>query len=149
MANDTKVRRIKATEAEIVERPKGSRKAVVASKATESKAGLLRRLKPPRNDKGGKKPRNDRGKKSKKSKLTAPKWLAATGRFFGKMFGPMGRYVSGSYQELRETKWPNRRATWGLTLAVIVFSIFFAALILSFDNLFKWLLEITLNLGGN
>jgi preprotein translocase SecE subunit len=147
MANQTKIRRIKAQEAEIVEK---SKKAVVASKATKSKTGLLRFA---RNDRGDK--RNDRGgkrsDKSKKGKKTVelPNWLAAVGRFFGKVFGPMGRYIQGSWQELRVTKWPNRRATWSLTVAVIAFSIFFAALILSFDNLFKWLLEITLNLGGN
>jgi preprotein translocase SecE subunit len=143
MANDTKVRRIKAEEAEIIKQPKKPKKAVVASKATKSKAELLRFA---RNDRGGKKSRND---KSKKSTRKAPKWLQAVGKFFGKVFGPMGRYINGSWQELRVTKWPNRRATWSLTVAVIVFSIFFAVLILSFDNLFKWLLEITLNLGGN
>jgi preprotein translocase SecE subunit len=101
----------------------------------------------------GKKPKKTvkaKAKNSKKTpKLTAPNWLKAVGRSLNKVFGPIGRYVKGSWQELRMTKWPNRRSTWGLTVAVILFSIFFAVLILSFDNLFEWILETILNMKGN
>lgn len=62
--------------------------------------------------------------------VTAPMWLRA-----------IGGYFKGSYQELRQVKWPNRRATWSLTFAVIVFTAVFVALILgldyAFDQLFK------------
>jgi preprotein translocase SecE subunit len=117
MAQDTKVRRIKAAKAEIVKKPK-------------KPAATAKTRKP-------------------KTKRQAPPWLKAIGRFLAKVFGPFGRYVKGSWQELRVTKWPNRRATWGLTVAVILFSIFFAVLILSVDNLFEWLLELTLKIGEN
>lgn len=131
MAKETKIRRVKATEAEIVEKPTKAKKTVKkVQKPAQSK-----------------KPKTKA--KNKKSKTKAPKWLQAVGRFFGKIFGPFGRYVKGAWEELRVTKWPNRRSTWSLTLAVIVFSIFFAALILSFDNLFDWLLKLILDLGGN
>lgn len=60
----------------------------------------------------------------------APKWLRA-----------IGGYFKGSYLELKQVKWPNRRATWSLTFAVIVFTAAFVALILgldyAFDQLFK------------
>ncbi len=46
-------------------------------------------------------------------------------------------YFSGAWRELRQVRWPNRRATWSLTLAVILFSVFFAALILGLDYVFN------------
>ena len=59
-----------------------------------------------------------------------PRWLRA---FFG--------YFSGSWRELRQVRWPNRRASWGLTLAVILFTLAMVALILlldyGFEQLFK------------
>ena len=126
MAKDTKIRRIKATEAEVV-------------KDTTKSKPVKKAKKPAKNNKS----------KSKKTKIKVPKWLKAVGRFFGKIFGPFGRYVKGAWEELRVTKWPNRRSTWGLTLAVIIFAILFAALILTVDNLFDWLLKLILDLGGN
>ncbi|MDR2524339.1 MAG: preprotein translocase subunit SecE [Candidatus Nomurabacteria bacterium] len=117
----TKIRRIKAKEAEIVKKP--------ASK-------------PAKNVKNRQK-NTSKGKKTRK--FTAPAWLKTIGRPFVVVFGPFGRYVRGSWQELRQTRWPNRRATWSMTLAVIIFCIFFAALILLFDLLFEWLVQ---NLNG-
>lgn len=62
--------------------------------------------------------------------VKAPKWLRA-----------FGGYFKGSYQELRQVKWPTRKSTWGLTLAVILFTLFFVIIILAldygFDQLFK------------
>ena len=46
-------------------------------------------------------------------------------------------YFRGSWQELQLVRWPDRRATWGLTLAVILFSLFFAGLILGLDYVFE------------
>ncbi len=53
-------------------------------------------------------------------------------------------YFVGAWQELRQVHWPNRRATWGLTLAVLLFSGFFVALILLLDAGFKYLFELLL-----
>jgi preprotein translocase SecE subunit len=57
----------------------------------------------------------------------------------------IGGYFKGAWFELREVRWPTRRATWGLTLAVIVFSAFFVVLILLLDFLFKSLFELILS----
>jgi preprotein translocase SecE subunit len=129
MANGTRVRRIRAVEAEVVKDTAKSQKPLKTAKKAQ---------KPPKAAK-------NKAKTPRKTKFQAPNWLKAVGRFFS----PVGRYLQGAWQELRVTKWPNRRSTWGLTVAVILFSVFFAVLILSFDNLFEWLLELTLNLGGN
>ena len=56
-------------------------------------------------------------------------------------FRGIGRYVKGAWQELRQVHWPNRKATWGLTGAVIVFSVFFAAMILGLDFVFQYLFK--------
>lgn len=42
-------------------------------------------------------------------------------------------YFIGAWRELRQVRWPNRRATWGLTLAVILFSAVLATLIILLD----------------
>lgn len=60
----------------------------------------------------------------------------------GNLFVRIGRYFKGAWTELRLVRWPTRKATWGLTIAVILFSAFFVALILLLDALFKWLFEL-------
>ncbi len=55
-----------------------------------------------------------------------------------------GGYFKGAWFELRQVRWPNRRATWSLTGAVLLFTAFFVVLILLLDVLFKFLFEIIL-----
>ena len=50
-------------------------------------------------------------------------------------------YFRGAWQELKQVRWPNRKATWSLTLAVILFTIFFVILILLLDAGFKYLFD--------
>lgn len=76
-------------------------------------------------------------KAKKVRKINAPTWL----KVIGKPFFAIGRYIRSSWQELRITKWPNRRATWSLTVAVLVFALVFAALILLVDFGFEWLMK--------
>jgi preprotein translocase subunit SecE len=54
--------------------------------------------------------------------------------------GPFG-YFKGSWQELRQVRWPSRRSTWGLTLAVILFTLFFVLVILLLDAAFQFLFK--------
>lgn len=63
-----------------------------------------------------------------------PVWIA-------RPFVAFGRYVRDSWRELRQVRWPNRRATWALTLAVILFSMFFMILVVIFDGIFQWLIQ--------
>lgn len=67
--------------------------------------------------------------------------------FLGKLGRPfvlIGGYFKGAWAELQLVRWPNRRATWSLTGAVLLFSAFFVVLILLLDALFKYLFEIIL-----
>ena len=68
------------------------------------------------------------GKLSRKVRL--PRWIRA-----------IGGYFKGSWQELRQVSWPTRKATWGMTFAVMIFTlvlaIFILLLDLGFEQLFK------------
>lgn len=55
-----------------------------------------------------------------------------------------GRYFKGAWIELRQVRWPNRKATWGLTLAVLLFTAFFFILIVLLDAGFKELFNLIL-----
>lgn len=53
----------------------------------------------------------------------------------------IGGYFKGAWVELRQVRWPNRKATWSLTLAVILFSLFFALVIVGLDAAFSYLFK--------
>lgn len=61
-----------------------------------------------------------------------------------RMFVAIGGYFKGAWVELRAVRWPNRRATWGLTAAVLIFTAFFVLVILLLDALFKELFSLIL-----
>lgn len=61
-------------------------------------------------------------------------------RSFG-VLGRIGGYFKGAWAELRQVHWPTRRATWGLTLAVLMFSAFFVVFITLLDAGFKFVFE--------
>lgn len=71
-----------------------------------------------------------KGEKGLGKDVKAPRWLKA-----------IGGYFVGSYQELRQVKWPTRRAAWSLTLAVIIFTTVFVVMILSLDYGFEQLFK--------
>jgi len=83
-------------------------------------------------------------KASKVSKKTIKKVKVTkepTNVFLKALVG-IGRYFKGAWVELKQVRWPTRKATWGLTLAVIVFSAFFVVLILLLDAFFKFIFEL-------
>ena len=43
-------------------------------------------------------------------------------------------YFISSWRELRKVRWPNRKETWRLTLAVFIFAIIFGALVAGVDK---------------
>lgn len=62
--------------------------------------------------------------------------------WYVRFFQRIGRYFKGSWYELKQVRWPSRGATWGLTVAVLVFSGFFVGLIVLLDLGFNSLFEI-------
>lgn len=57
---------------------------------------------------------------------------------------PIIRYVKGSWYELTQVRWPDRKNTWGMTGALVAFTLFFVVVVLVFDygfaQLFKFIL---------
>lgn len=60
------------------------------------------------------------------------------------IFTAIGGYFKGAWVELRQVRWPTRSATWSLTGAVLLYTLFFVVLILLLDAAFKFLFEIIL-----
>jgi len=54
----------------------------------------------------------------------------------------VGAYFKGSWQELRQVRWPNRKATWGMTAAVLIFTGIFVAIIVGLDWVFSTLFKL-------
>lgn len=78
-----------------------------------------------------------------KSKVTKEKVvkLNEDGTRKRNVFIRLGQYFKGSWVELRQVHWPNRKQTWQLTLAVILFSLLIGAIIFALDALFTWLFK--------
>lgn len=60
---------------------------------------------------------------------------------------PVIDYFKGSWYELTQVRWPDRRSTWGMTGALILFTLFFVVVILMFDYVFAQLFKLIL--GSN
>lgn len=50
-------------------------------------------------------------------------------------------YFVGAWHELKQVRWPDRKSTWGMTLGVIFYSLFFFVLIIVLDAIFKYLFD--------
>ncbi len=57
-------------------------------------------------------------------------------------FVALGRYIRDSWRELRQVRWPNRAATWKMTLAVLVYCAIFMIFILLLDTFFTFLFNL-------
>ena len=56
----------------------------------------------------------------------------------------LGRYIRDSWKELRLVRWPTRKATWKLVLAIFIYTALFIAIIMLLDALFTWLFNIVI-----
>ena len=81
--------------------------------------------------------------KKTKSKIKAVKIKKPKKGIF-KILAAIGGYFKGAWKELRQVRWPNRKSTWGLTFAVLLFTAFFFMLITLLDAGFKYLFELIL-----
>lgn len=83
--------------------------------------------------------------KAKVSKTTKSKELKVTKEPKNKIVKiilKIGGYFKGSWQELKQVRWPNRRAAWALTGAVLLFTGFFVVLIIFLDYIFQLLFKL-------
>lgn len=56
-------------------------------------------------------------------------------------FVALGRYLRDSWREIRQVRWPNRKNTWKMTLAVLVYCAIFIIFIMLLDTLFTFLFK--------
>lgn len=54
-------------------------------------------------------------------------------------FIALGRYFRDSWHEIRQVRWPSRKATWKLVFAIFVYTALFVALIMLLDALFTFI----------
>ncbi len=76
-------------------------------------------------------------KKSKKVRKPSAKGIA-------RPFVAIGSYFSGAWYELKQVRWPTRKATWGLTAAVLLYTAFFIIVVILLDVAFKYLFDLML-----
>ncbi len=91
--------------------------------------------------------------KDKKSEKNAKKQLKAKERaaktddtkkvfILFRPFVALGRYLRDSWREIRQVRWPNRKATWKMVLAVLVYTALFVLIISLLDLFFTWLFSL-------
>lgn len=51
------------------------------------------------------------------------------------------RYIRDSWREIRQVRWPSRKATWKLFFAILIYTALFIALIMLLDALFAWIFK--------
>ena len=57
-------------------------------------------------------------------------------------FVALFRYLRDSWREIRQVRWPNRKATWKMVLAVFAYTALFVAIISLLDLFFTWLFSL-------
>lgn len=57
-------------------------------------------------------------------------------------FVALGRYIRDSWREIRRVRWPNRKATWKMTGAVLAYCAAFMVFIVLLDSFFTWLFSL-------
>ena len=93
--------------------------------------------------------KDKKSEKDKRKEAKAAEKKVSEGKKSGKkpfiLFRPfvyLGRYIRDSWRELRQVRWPNRKATWKMVLAVLVYTALFVVLISLLDLFFTWLFSL-------
>lgn len=118
-SNKTVVRRVKASDSNEPLQGKVASKQVAKKESAKKITAVSKNNKQTRTDEAS----------SKKSFMLFRPFIA------------IGHYFRDSWRELKQVQWPNRRATWALTLAVILFSLFFILMIMLFDWIFNFIMQ--------
>ncbi len=126
-------------------KPKITRiKAGESSKNTEEEQTPITRKKVVVKDKKlDKENRKEAKKEAKLAKKEAKKEAKEKGEkkpfILFRPFVALFRYLRDSWHEIRQVRWPNRKATWKMVLAVLVYTAIFIVIISLLDLFFTWL----------
>lgn len=77
-------------------------------------------------------------KRAKKAEKTSKPFILI------RPFVTFGRYLHASWLEIRQVRWPSRKATWKMVAAIFVYTGLFIAIIMLLDALFTWLFGLIL-----
>jgi preprotein translocase SecE subunit len=80
--------------------------------------------------------------KQAKEVASVKKELALEANEKRNVFQRLAAYFKGSWQELTMVRWPDRKTTWKMTGALIVFTVAFGTLILLLDYLFQYVFKL-------
>jgi len=83
-------------------------------------------------------------KKVAEKKVTVEKKASKKPFVLFRPFVYLWRYIRDSWRELRRVRWPNRKATWKMVLAVLAYTAIFIAFISLLDLFFTWLFNLIL-----
>ena len=78
-------------------------------------------------------------KSVKKEKSVKVKKEKKPGNKFVRVITAPFRYIRDSWAEIRQVRWPNRKATWKLVGAIFIYSAFFIVLTMLLDALFNFI----------
>lgn len=120
-----------------------AKKSAPGSKANKSSDANVVRIKAGSSAPKKEKPVKAEAVKAAETPAKKPKAKKSGSKRLGFLSG-IGGYFKGAWVELRQVRWPTRRATWGLTGAVLLYSAFFVLVILLLDAGFKYLFELIL-----
>ena len=111
------------------------------SKNTDSKADepVITRKKVVLKDKKVEKKAKQTQKEAKKADKKADKKSGKKPFILFRPFCAIGRYFRDSWREIRQVRWPNRKATWKMVFAVLVYTAFFIIILVLLDMLFQFI----------
>ena len=125
-------------------KPKITRiKAGESSKKSEEEQAPITRKKVVVEDKKQEKKKAKEIRKAEKAEKKAEKIKEGKKTFI--LFRPFvafGRYLRDSWREIRQVRWPNRKATWKMVGAVLVYTALFVIFISLIDLFFRWLFSL-------
>ncbi len=114
-----------------------------SSKKEEKSEPTITRKKVVVKDKKSEKTKRDKLKKAEKQ-IGKSKSKEKKPFILFRPFVALFRYLHNSWLELRQVRWPNRKATWKMVLAVLVYCLIFVVIISLLDLFFGWLFKLIL-----
>ena len=124
----------------------GSKKKV--AKKSDEPAEITRKVTVKAKNSENKKVRTKDRKEAKKlarAEKKAARKAAREGKKPFILFRPFvafGHYIRDSFREVRQVRWPDRKATWKLVLSVVIYVVIIAVFIMLLDMLFTYLFNL-------
>ena len=117
----------------------------VSKKTEDEQAPILRKkvvVKDKKSEKAQKSAARKTEKETKKREKAAKNESKKKVFILFRPFVAFGRYIKESWHEIRQVRWPNRKATWKMVFAVLIYTAIFVILISLLDLFFRWLFNL-------